>query len=149
MQNWQYDYKKLLQEMDTFSIQIADEAFSQVWLYTKKMIQAHAEAMRPELMSHEEALSLAWSQFESTFDEQDDEAILSLAGIVIHLVNTVPLGKTRIFHDAIEIAFTMARGFSREEAIEEHQSIVQEVNAMMASPYTSSTSLMIVEGGKS
>jgi len=130
MQNWQYDYKKLLQEMDTFSIQIADEAFSQVWLYTKKMIQAHAEAMRPELMSH-------------------DEAILSLAGIVIHLVNTVPLGKTRIFHDAIEIAFTMARGFSREEAIEEHQSIVQEVNAMMASPYTSSTSLMIVEGGKS
>ena len=149
MINWQYDYKKLLQEMDDFSIQIADEAFSQVWIYTKKMIQAHAEAMRPESMPSEEALSLAWSQFESTFDEQDDEAILSLAGIVIHLVNTVPLGKTRTFHDAIEIAFTMARGFSRQEAIEEHQSIAQEVNAMIAMPYTSPSSLIIVDGGKS
>ena len=148
MLDWQYDYKKLLQERDTFSIQMADEAFSQVWLYTKKMVNAHAEAMRPESMSHEQAISLAWSQFESTFDEQDDEAILSLAGIVIHLVNTVPLGKTRIFHDAIEIAFTMARGFSREEAIEEHQSIAQEVNAMIASPYTAPASLMVVDGGK-
>ena len=42
---------------------------------------------------------------------------LSLAGIVIHLVNAVPLGKTLAFHDTIEIGFAMARGFSEAEAM--------------------------------
>ena len=73
MQNWHYDYNKLIEKMDRFALQIANGAFSQVWTYTKTMIFAHALAIRPDDMSEEEANSLAWSQFESTFDEHEDD----------------------------------------------------------------------------
>ena len=111
------------------------------------MISAHALAIRPTDMSEEEAKSLAWSQFESTFDEHEDDAILSLAGIVIHLVNSVPLGKTLAFHDTIEIGFAMARGFSEAEAISEQKSIAQEVNAFISNTEIR-PALSVINGGK-
>ncbi len=149
MQQWRYDYRKLHAEMDLFAQSMGDVAYSQVWTYTKKMLAAHAEAMRPEDMGFEEALALAWSQFESTFDEDDDEALLSLAGIVIHLVNTVPLGQTCAFNEAIEIGFAMARGFSKAEAVEQlrQQQIRQEVNATHP-PYPFAPCLSVVDGDK-
>jgi len=146
MQNWQYDHTKFIQKVDQFANQIADDAFSQTWTYTKKMISAHALAMCPESMNEEEALSLAWSQFESTFDEQDD-AILALAGIVIHLVNSVPLGKTLAFHDTIEIGFAMARGFSEEEAMLEQKALIQQMNAFVNTT-TRTCPLSVIVGGK-
>ena len=148
MQNWHYDYNKLIEKMDRFAFQISNAAFSQVWGYTKTMISAHALAIRPNDMSEEEANSLAWSQFESTFDEHEDDAILSLAGIVIHLVNSVPLGKTLAFHDTIEVGFAMARGFSESEAIAEQKSIAQEVNAFMANAQLRPSPLSVINGGK-
>ena len=148
MQNWHYDYNKLIEKMDRFALQIANGAFSQVWTYTKTMISAHALAIRPDDMSEEEATSLAWSQFESTFDEHEDEAILSLAGIVIHLVNSVPLGKTLAFHDTIEIGFAMARGFSESEAIAEQKSVAQEVNAFILNAQARPCTLSVINGGR-
>ena len=147
MQNWRYDYNKLIEKMDRFALQISNTAFSQVWVYTKAMVSAHALAIRPTDMSEEEAKSLAWSQFESTFDEHEDDAILSLAGIVIHLVNSVPLGKTLAFHDTIEIGFAMARGFSEAEAIAEQKSIAQEVNAFISNAQIRPP-LSVINGGK-
>lgn len=147
MQNWQYDYNKLIEKMDRFALQISHSAFSQVWTYTKKMISAHAMAIRPSDMSEDEAMSLAWSQFESTFDEHEDDAILSLAGIVIHLVNSVPLGKTLAFHDTIEVGFAMARGFSEAEAISAQKSIAQEVNAFISNAQIR-PALSVINGGK-
>ena len=148
MQNWQYDYKKLIEKMDHFALQICNPAFSQIWTYTKAMIFAHSQAIRPDGMSVEEAHSLAWGQFESTFDEHEDDAILSLAGIVIHLVNSVPLGKTLAFHDTIEIGFAMARGFSEAEAIAGQKRLAQEVGAFLSTARSSSHPLSIVNGGK-
>lgn len=148
MQNWQYDYNKLIEQMDRFALQICNPAFSQVWTYTKAMIFAHAEAIRPNQMPIEEAHSLAWSQFESTFDEHEDDAILSLAGIVIHLVNAVPLGKTLAFHDTIEIGFAMARGFSESDAIAGQSRIAQEVGAFISNTQTRANTLSVVHGGK-
>lgn len=148
MQNWHYDYSKLIEKMDRFALQISNRAFSQVWTYTKAMIAAHALAIRPVGMTEDEAKSLAWSQFESTFDEHEDDAILSLAGIVIHLVNSVPLGKTLAFHDTIEIGFAMARGFSESEAIAEQKSIAQEVNAFISNAQIRPCSLSVINGGK-
>ncbi len=149
MQQWRYDYRKLHEEMDLFAEKIGCVAYSQVWTYTKRMVSAHAEAMRPAEMSPEDALSLAWTQFESTFDEEDDEALLSLAGIVIHLVNTVPLGQTCAFNEAIEIGFAMARGFSKEEAVAQfrRQQRRQEVNAVHP-PYPFAPCLSVIEGDK-
>ena len=112
------------------------------------MITAHAEAIRPETMNTEEACSLAWSQFESTFDEHEDDSILSLAGIVIHLVNAVPLGKTLAFHDTIELGFAMARGFSEAEAMAGQNRIAQEVGAFVSSKQSNLCTLSIVNGGK-
>ena len=148
MQNWHYDYNKLIEKMDQFTLQISNVAFSQAWTYTKTMIFAHALAIRPDDMSEEEVYSLAWSQFESTFDEHEDDAILSLAGIVIHLVNSVPLGKTLAFHDTIEIGFAMARGFSESEAIAEQKSIAQEVNAFIVNAQPRTCSLSVINGGR-
>ena len=148
MQNWQYDYTKLIEKMDRFALQISSAAFSQVWTYTKAMISAHALAICPNDMSEEEANSLAWSQFESTFDEHEDDAILSLAGIVIHLVNSVPLGKTLAFHDTIEVGFAMARGFSESEAIAEQKIIAQEVNAFISNAQIRPCALSVINGGK-
>ncbi len=154
MCNWQYDFPQLLEEMDTFANTLNDIAFTQTWIYTKKMIAAHAEAMRPKEMSLTEALSLAWSQFESTFDENDDDAILALAGIVIHLVNTVPLGQTRAFHDAIEIGFARARGFSKEDAQQERlaasqASYHQGHEFELPTFHPSNPVLTVIDGGKS
>ena len=148
MQNWQYDYTKLIEKMDRFALQISSSAFSQAWTYTKAMISAHALAICPNDMSEEETKSLAWSQFESTFDEHEDDAILSLAGIVIHLVNSVPLGKTLAFHDTIEVGFAMARGFSETEAIAEQKIIAQEVNAFISNAQIRPCALSVINGGK-
>ena len=112
------------------------------------MIFAHAQAIRPANMSLEEAHSLAWSQFESTFDEHEDDAILSLAGIVINLVNAVPIGKTLAFHDTIEIGFAMARGFSKSEAIDSQKRLAQELGAFISSTQVHSCTLSVVNGGK-
>ena len=148
MQKWHYDYNKLIQKMDRFALQISNTGFSQVWTYTKAMIAAHALAICTTDMTEDEAKSLAWSQFESTFDEHEDDAILSLAGIVIHLVNSVPLGKTLAFHDTIEVGFAMARGFSEAEAIAEQKSLAQEVNAFFSCAQVSSCGLSVINGDK-
>jgi hypothetical protein len=148
MQNWQYDYNQLIEKMDHFVLQISNPAFSQIWTYTKAMVFAHAQAIRPDGMSLDEAHSLAWSQFESTFDEHEDDAILSLVGIVIHLVNAVPLGKTLAFHDTIEVGFAMARGFSEVEAIAVQKRLAQEVGAFISTTQTRSCALSVVNGGK-
>ena len=148
MQNWQYDYNKLIEQLDHFALQISAPEFTEVWTYTKKMVTAHAFAISTSDMSEIEALSLAWSQFESTFDEHEDDAILALAGIVIHLVNTVPLGKTLLFHDTIEIGFAMARGFSKSEAMAQQRSLAQEVGAFITTVQPRMTTLSVIDGGK-
>ena len=148
MQNWHYDYNRLIEIMDRFAFQISNPAFSEVWTYTKAMIAAHALAIRPANMTENEAQSLAWSQFESTFDEHEDDSILTLAGIVIHLVNSVPLGKTLAFHDTIEIGFAMARGFSESEAKAQQESIAQEVNAFFSNARVGPHTLSVINGGK-
>ena len=148
MQNWQYDYNKLIEKVDHFALQISSRAFTEVWTYTKKMVTAHAFAIATSDMNENEALALAWSQFESTFDEHEDDAILALAGIVIHLVNTVPLGKTLLFHDTIEVGFAMARGFSEAEATAQQRRIAQEVGAFITTTTPRVATLSVIDGGK-
>ena len=116
MPNWLFQYKDLLEIVDSFAIQTENEEFQQTWRYTKRMIHAHAEAIRPSELPKEEALAIAWAQFEATFDDEDENALLSLAGIVANLVNSVPFGLSTSFYHTIEIAFARARGFSQEEA---------------------------------
>ena len=116
---WQYEYTKLIGYLDQYADE-SEERYRQAWTYTKHMINAHAKAIQTPDMSNEESSSLAWSQFESTFDENDD-ALLSLAGIVVHLVNSVPLGQTLAFHQAVEVAFLLARGFDQANAVQQHK----------------------------
>ena len=127
MPNWLFQYRDMLQILDSFAKKTDDEAFQQTWLYTKKMIHAHALAICPAELPKEEALAIAWSQFEATFDEEDENALLSLAGIVANLVHSVPYGLSTEFYHTIEIAFTRARGFSQEEA-EQQQRERQRAN---------------------
>ena len=121
MTNWLFQYKDLIDTLDDFARQSENIEYQQAWIYTKAMIQAHALAIKPEDVSNEEALAVAWAQFECTFDEDEDNALLSLAGIIANLVNCVPLGQGAVFHESIEVAFARARGFSKEEAIEQHR----------------------------
>ena len=122
-------YNKLLAKLDLFASYTQSEEYHQTWEYTKKMIEAHAKAICPSDVSLEEARSIAWFQFESTFEEDENRSLLSLAGIVANLVNAVPFGYTRCFHECIEIAFALARGEEEEIARKQHRSHVQEQSA--------------------
>ena len=121
MPNWLFQYRDLLQIMDAFALSTDNVEFQQTWLYTKKMINAHAMAIRSPELPKEEALAIAWSQFEATFDEEDENALLSLAGIIANFVNSVPYGLSTKFYHTIEIGFARARGFSQEEAEEQQR----------------------------
>ena len=116
MPNWLFQHRELIKMVDAFVLQTNNEEFQQTWRYTKRMVGAHALASCPPGMPKEEALSLAWSQFEATFDEEDENALLSLAGIVANFVNAVPYGLSTEFYHTIEIAFSRARGFTQAEA---------------------------------
>ena len=124
-----FDYNKILTKLDQFASYTQSEEYSQTWEYTKKMIDAHAIAICPSDLSVEEARSIAWFQFESTFEEDENRSLLSLAGIVANLVNAVPFGYTRCFHECIEIAFALARGEGEEMARIQHRSQVHEQSA--------------------
>jgi len=121
MTDWLFQYKDLIDTLDEFASQSNSIEYQQAWQYTKAMITAHAMAIKPADVTNEEALAVAWAQFECTFDEDEDKALLALAGIIANLVNCVPLGKGSAFHEAIEVAFARARGFSKEEAIAQHR----------------------------
>ena len=150
--SWTYDYQHIINQLDQFAARVNDNGFNTAWTYTKLMVAAHGNAIKTLSNSTEDCTSLAWSHFESTFDEAEEEDLLALTGIVIHLVNTVPFGQTKSFHEAIEVGFSMARGFSKEEALEQ----LQHYQAQTASANTSilshtsdiaSPSLQIITGG--
>ena len=145
---WQYEYKRLIDFLDQFSKE-SEVRYQQAWSYTKHMVAAHAQAIRTQEIDLEESLALAWSQFESTFDE-NDEALLSLAGIVVHLVNSVPLGQTLAFHQAVEVAFLLARGFDEDDAVHQHKKAMAQ--SLAAFPdfklsTVSTPSLKVIDGG--
>ncbi len=119
MSKWQYEYTKLIEYLDQYSVS-QQQQYQHAWIYTKHMVEAHAQFLRSGDMPLEESLAVSWSQFESTFDENDD-ALLSLAGIVVHLVNSVPLGQTLAFHQAVEVGFLLARGFNERDAVQQHK----------------------------
>lgn len=121
MDNWLYQYNDLIETIDGFAKADGDEEFLNAWEYTKKMVTAHGLAIKPAEVSSSEALSIAWSQFEDTFDDEDEQGVLSLAGIIAHLVSTVPVGKNQEFHMALEVGFLRGRGFSKEDAMTQHQ----------------------------
>lgn len=150
--SWTYDYQHIINQLDQFAHFVNDNRFNTAWTYTKLMIAAHGNAIKTLSNSTEDCASLAWSHFESTFDEAEEEDLLALTGIVIHLVNTVPFGQTKAFHEAIEIGFSMARGFSKEEALQQ----LQQLQVQTASANTSilthtcesaSPTLQIITGG--
>jgi hypothetical protein len=160
MTDWLFQYKELIDSLDDFALQSKNVEYQKAWRYTKAMISAHAFAIRPPDISDEEALSVAWAQFECTFDEDEDNALLSLAGIIANLVNCVPLGQGSAFHEAIEVAFARARGFSKEEAVNQHrewmaanpdawESFSEDLEEQRRSDReTLRSQLQIIEGGK-
>ena len=158
MSDWHFQYIDMLQTLDIFADQSQNKEFQQTWIYTKKMIQAHSVAISPEGLPKEEALSIAWSQFEATFDEEDENALLSLAGIIANFVNAVPYSLSTIFYHTIEIAFARARGFSLEEAElqqQERQRVTPDWNIFVDEPHyfddfskePSFGGLRLIEGG--
>lgn len=145
-----YEYQRVIEQLDQFDAVINDVTFHKAWMYTKLMVQAHGEAIRTLSNIQEDCHALAWSQFESTFDDDDDESLLALTGIVIHLVNAIPFGQTKHFHHAIEVGFAMARGFSKTEALEH----LSQYQVQTASPNTSlitfpeeNPALQVISGG--
>ena len=160
MEDWLFQYNDLISTLDDFAIQTDCVKYKEAWDYTKQMINAHALAIKPTEVSNQEALAVAWAQFECTFDEEENNALLSLAGIVANLVNSVPLGQGATFHEAIEVAFARARGFSKEEALAQHQEWI-EANPEIWDSFTEEknearqlerdfmrSQLQVIEGGK-
>ena len=158
MSDWHFQYIDMIHTLDAFADQTENQAFQQTWLYTKDMILAHALASFPKDLPKEEALSVAWSQFEATFDEDDENAVLSLTGIIANFVNAVPYGLSTTFYHTIEIAFARARGFSIEEAEQqkrERQRANPDWNTFIDEPYyfddaskeESFGALRLIEGG--
>ena len=146
-----YEYQYVIEHLDQFDTMVQDATFHKAWLYTKLMVQAHGEAIRTLSNSHDDCIALAWSQFESTFDDHDYESLLALTGIVIHLVNAIPFGQTKHFHHAIEVGFSMARGFTKQEALEH----LRQCQVQTACPNTSlltfpedTSALQVISGGR-
>ena len=126
MDKWLFQYRNLIETIDEFADEHGDEEFCCAWKYTKDMVTAHGLAIKPPNTPADEAMSIAWSQFEDTFDDNEEQGIVSLAGIIAHLVTSVPVGKSQEFHLALEVGFAKARGFSTEDAIAQHQEWLQK-----------------------
>jgi hypothetical protein len=146
-----YEYQHVIEQLDQFDATVQDSTFHKAWLYTKLMVQAHGEAIRTLSNIQDDCTALAWSQFESTFDDDDYESLLALTGIVIHLVNAIPFGQTKHFHHAIEVGFAMARGFTKQEALEH----LRQCQIQTACPNTSlltfpedNSNLQVIYGGR-
>ena len=156
MTDWLFQYEDLISTMDDYALSTESVEYQKAWSYTKHMMKAHAFAIRPEGVTDKEALSVAWAQFESTFDEDEEQALLPLAGIIANLVNCIPFGEGAKFHEAIEVGFARARGFSKEEATLQHQEWMA-ANPDTWNDYTDEApierrkprpNLQLIEGGK-
>lgn len=147
-----YDYNQLIHQLNQFCGRIDSPEFERAWKYTKLMVGSHGEAIRKLTGTKTDCQALAWSHFESTFDDEEHDALLALTGIVIHLVNSVPFGQTKAFHQAIEVGFSMARGFSKQEAMEQlamcHIQNATANTERIKFVNESSTTLHIIAGGK-
>lgn len=128
MTEWTFQYNAFINSIDEFSIEHGDDDFAFAWMYTQKMVQAHGLALGGDA-PETESVAIAWSQFEDTFDDDEDGAVISLAGIIANLVGAVPIGKNAEFHRALEIGFARARGFSKEDAIQQHEKWIAEHDA--------------------
>ena len=125
------------------------------------MIRAHGMAIAPEGTTEKEALAVAWSQFEDTFDDDETRSIISLAGIIAALVSAVPEDKTAQFHKALEVGFALARGFSEDDAHEQHNKWLEDNPELLSIIKAEAeiqrehelrnlkASLKVIDGGKS
>ena len=152
MADWFFQYEDLISILDQFSAESNSVEFQETWEYTKKMISAHAFAICPAGTSPKEALSIAWSQFETALDD-DENALLSLDGIAANLINAVPHGQSIRFYHQLEIGFSVARGFSREEAEAEHEQIIAQpswnfIELEIEKAEQAHYHLRLIEGGK-
>lgn len=158
---WLFDYAALIGTIDQFAEEIECTDFTFMWAYTKAMVSAHGRAIAPPNAPDEEALAVAWSQFEDTFDDDETRAIISLAGIIAALVSAVPDDQTAQFHRALEVGFALARGFTEEDAHAQHEewlednpdllSLIREEEARHRanSRQALKAKLKVIDGGKS
>ena len=123
---WLFDYAALIATIDQFGEEIDSPDFNYMWTYTKAMVQAHGQAIAPPGAPENEAMAVAWSQFEDTFDDDETRAIISLAGIIAAFVSSVPEEHTTQFHRALEVGFALARGFTEEDAHAQHDEWLEE-----------------------
>ena len=124
--DWLFDYKALIATIDQFAEDIESSDFNFMWAYTKTMVKAHGHAIAPPNAPEEEAMAVAWSQFEDTFDDDETRSIISLAGIIAALVSSVPDKQITNFHRALEVGFALARGFTEEDAQAQHEEWLEE-----------------------
>jgi hypothetical protein len=115
-QGWIFQYQFLIDKISDFAMENGDDRFRYAWTYTQKMVLAHAIAIKPDKYDNDQALSVAWSQFEDTFEADEDGSLISLTGIVGNLLASVPEGFGQEFHKALKVGFDLARGFKDEEA---------------------------------
>ena len=158
---WLFDYAALIDTIDQFARDIESPDFAFMWTYTKSMVEAHGRAIAPPDTTEKEALAVAWSQFEDTFDDDETRAIISLAGIIAAFVSSVPEEHTASFHRALEVGFALARGFSKEDAHAQHDewleenpdllSMIKEEEARNRETERQAlkASLTVIDGGKS
>ena len=119
---WLFDYAALIGTIDQFAEEIDCTDFTFMWAYTKAMVSAHGRAIAPPNAPDEEALAVAWSQFEDTFDDDETRAIISLAGIIAALVQTI---RPHSFTEPLRLA-RLARGFTEEDAHAQHEKWLED-----------------------
>ena len=125
MTQWTFQFSEFIDSIDEFATEHGDEDFRFAWSYTQHMVNAHGLAIGGDA-PEQESIAIAWSQFEDTFDDDEDGSVVSLTGIIHNLFCAVPIGTNSEFLRALQIGFARARGFSKEDAIKEYEKWLTE-----------------------
>ena len=117
---WHYQYRALLSEINKITRTLDHPELIDLWKMTKKDVAAWSRAMsRESERPYVEAHAHAWSRWEDLYTDPDEwvegEEVLVLT--VLGIFDLTPDAMVPHLHNAMEIGFNRARGFTRAESL--------------------------------
>jgi hypothetical protein len=156
MSTWMYEYRKLIHEIDTMQVNIGTTYSVTAWDKIKRRMTAIARQWTQEDPSTTFELSLAsawllWEDRLSTDNPPQDEDDIRVGELADLFVSSSPEGSAGEWGYTLEIAFALARGFTREEAIDQQEAFLHEEGGYEAVYGVSrpQPKLVLITGGKS
>lgn len=126
---WNYEYRPLLTEINAAVKKAASPEMTELWKTTKRDVAGWARAYSREIeIPFTEAHAIAWSLWEDLYTDpdawEDGQELLSVSAVEFKGLTPDPLWPDLNFWT--EVAFARARGFTRQQGIQQQNDFLAE-----------------------